>query len=308
MIEIKNCSKAFGKIQAVNKVTMDIGEREVFGLIGSNGAGKSTLLRIMAGIIRQDRGEVLMDEEPVFENERIKEHFFYIPDDAYIPANYNALDMAEFYRCIYPGFQQARFETMMKQFHLDERGKINRFSKGMKKQLLVILGIAAGTKYMLCDETFDGLDPVMRNYVKSLICEEVLDRGASAIITSHSLRELEDVCDQLALLHKGGLGLESDIEHLKTSQFKIQIAFHEEYDRSKFEGIRISHFEKSGSVCNMIVSGDREKIVQKLQEMQPILLDVLPLTLEEVFTYEMETLGYTFHIDELQEEKNHAGA
>ena len=148
----------------------------------------------------------------------------------------------------------------------------------------------------------------MRNYVKSLICEEVLDRGASAIITSHSLRELEDVCDQLALLHKGGLVLESDIEHLKTSQFKIQIAFHEEYDRSKFEGIRISHFEKSGSVCNMIVSGDREKIVQKLQEMQPILLDVLPLTLEEVFTYEMETLGYTFHIDELQEEKNHAGA
>lgn len=119
MIEIKNCSKAFGKIQAVNKVTMDIGGREVFGLIGSNGAGKSTLLRIMAGIIRQDRGEVLMDEEPVFENERVKEHFFYIPDDAYIPANYNALDMAEFYRCIYPRFQQARFETMMKQFHLD---------------------------------------------------------------------------------------------------------------------------------------------------------------------------------------------
>ena len=145
MIEIKNCSKAFGKIQAVNKVTMDIGEREVFGLIGSNGAGKSTLLRIMAGIIRQDRGEVLMDEEPVFENERIKEHFFYIPDDAYIPANYNALDMAEFYRCIYPGFQQTRFETMMKQFHLDGKRKISTFSKGMKKQLLVIMGISAGT-------------------------------------------------------------------------------------------------------------------------------------------------------------------
>lgn len=120
----------------------------------------------MAGIIRQDRGEVLMDEEPVFENERVKEHFFYIPDDAYIPANYNALDMAEFYRCIYPRFQQARFETMMKQFHLDGKRKISTFSKGMKKQLLVILGISTGTKYLFCDETFDGLDPVMRQAVK----------------------------------------------------------------------------------------------------------------------------------------------
>ena len=148
----------------------------------------------------------------------------------------------------------------------------------------------------------------MRRQGWSLLLGDVSERGTTVLVSSHNLRELEDVCDQLALLHKGGLVLESDIEHLKTSQFKIQIAFHEEYDRSKFEGIRISHFEKSGSVCNMIVSGDREKIVQKLQEMQPILLDVLPLTLEEVFTYEMETLGYTFHIDELQEEKNHAGA
>lgn len=200
MIEIKNCSKAFGKIQAVNKVTMDIGEREVFGLIGSNGAGKSTLLRIMAGIIRQDRGEVLMDEEPVFENERIKEHFFYIPDDAYIPANYNALDMAEFYRCIYPGFQQARFETMMKQFHLDGKRKISTFSKGMKKQLLVILGISTGTKYLFCDETFDGLDPVMRQAVKSIFASEIMSREFTPVIASHNLRELEDICDHIGLL------------------------------------------------------------------------------------------------------------
>lgn len=135
---------------------MDIGEREVFGLIGSNGAGKSTLLRIMAGIIRQDRGEVLMDEEPVLKMKGSRT-FFYIPDDAYIPANYNALEMAEFYRCIYPGFQQARFETMMKQFHLDGKRKISTFSKGMKKQLLVILGISTGTKYLFCDETLMAL-------------------------------------------------------------------------------------------------------------------------------------------------------
>lgn len=307
MIEIRNCSKAFGKVQAVNQVSMDIGEHEVFGLIGSNGAGKSTLLRIMAGIICQDSGEVLLDEQPVFENEKIKEQFFYIPDDAYIPANYTASDMTEYYRCFYPGFRQEQFEKLIKQFHLDKKRKISTFSKGMKKQLLVILGICAGTKYLYCDETFDGLDPVMRNFVKKLICEDVLERGASAIITSHSLRELEDICDQLALLHKGGLVLESDIENLKTSQFKIQIAFRGEYDKSKFQGIQVSHYEKSGSVANLIVSGDRDEIVQKLRAMEPILLDVLPLTLEEVFTYEMETLGYTFQIDDLlEEESEHA--
>ena len=124
MIEIRSCSKAFGEVQAVNQVSMDIGEHEVFGLIGSNGAGKSTLLRIMAGIIRQDSGEVLLDEQPVFENEKIKEHFFYIPDDAYIPANYTAVDMAEYYRCFYPGFLQERFEKLIKQFHLDKKGSM----------------------------------------------------------------------------------------------------------------------------------------------------------------------------------------
>ena len=136
----------------------------------------------------------------------------------------------------------------------------------------------------------------MRNFVKSLICEDVLERGVSAIMTSHSLRELEDTCDQLALLHKGGLVLESDIQHLKTEQFKVQIAFAEDYDAARFEEINVRHFEKTGSVSNLIVKGDREATVEKLRAMHPILLDVLPLSLEEVFTYEMETLGYTFDI------------
>ena len=202
MIEIRNCSKAFGKVQAVNQVSMDIGEHEVFGLIGSNGAGKSTLLRIMAGIICQDSGEVLLDEQPVFENEKIKEQFFYIPDDAYIPANYTASDMTEYYRCFYPGFRQEQFEKLIKQFHLDKKRKISTFSKGMKKQLLVILGICAGTKYLYCDETFDGLDPVMRQAVKSLFASEIMNREFTPVIASHNLRELEDICDHIGLLHK----------------------------------------------------------------------------------------------------------
>mgnify|MGYP000730089155 FL=1 len=292
MIEIKNCSKAFGKIQAVNKVTMDIGEREVFGLIGSNGAGKSTLLRIMAGIIRQDRGEVLMDEEPVFENERIKEHFFYIPDDAYIPANYNALDMAEFYRCIYPGFQQTRFETMMKQFHLDGKRKISTFSKGMKKQLLVILGISTGTKYLFCDETFDGLDPVMRQAVKSIFASEIMSREFTPVIASHNLRELEDICDHVGLLHKGGMLLSKDLDDMKLNIHKIQCVLPAGVGSSDLQGIDIIKTEQRGSLLTLTVRGKREEIQTILQAYHPVFFEMIPLSLEEIFISETEVAGY----------------
>ena len=293
MIEIKNCSKAFGKIQAVNKVTMDIGEREGFGLIGSNGAGKSTLLRIMAGIIRQDRGEVLMDEETVFENERIKEHFFYIPDDAYIPANYNALDMAEFYRCIYPGFQQARFETMMKQFHLDGKRKISTFSKGMKKQLLVILGISTGTKYLFCDETFDGLDPVMRQAAKSILAYEVTEREFTPIIASHNLRELEDICDHVGLLHKGGVLLSREIEDMKLHIHKIQCVIPNPLlEEELLRELDVVQHEKRLSLLTIVVRGKKNEIMQKVESKFPLFAEMIPLTLEEIFISETEVAGY----------------
>ena len=292
MIEIKNCSKAFGKIQAVNKVTMDIGEREVFGLIGSNGAGKSTLLRIMAGIIRQDRGEVLMDEEPVFENERIKEHFFYIPDDAYIPANYNALDMAEFYRCIYPRFQQARFETMMKQFHLDGKRKISTFSKGMKKQLLVILGISTGTKYLFCDETFDGLDPVMRQAVKSIFAAEIEDRNMTPVIASHNLRELEDICDHVGLLHKGGILLSKDLDDMKLNIHKIQCVLKEGMTADDLKELQILSQEGRGRLLTLTVRGTKQEAEDIMNRYEPVFFECIPLSLEEIFISETEVAGY----------------
>ena len=292
MIEIKNCSKAFGKIQAVNKVTMDIGGREVFGLIGSNGAGKSTLLRIMAGIIRQDRGEVLMDEEPVFENERVKEHFFYIPDDAYIPANYNALDMAEFYRCIYPRFQQARFETMMKQFHLDGKRKISTFSKGMKKQLLVILGISTGTKYLFCDETFDGLDPVMRQAVKSIFAAEIEDRNMTPVIASHNLRELEDICDHVGLLHKGGILLSKDLDDMKLNIHKIQCVLKEGMTADDLKGLQILSQEGRGRLLTLTVRGTKQEAEDIMNRYEPVFFECIPLSLEEIFISETEVAGY----------------
>ena len=168
MIEIKECTKCFGKIQAVSNLTLEIFDHEVFGLVGTNGAGKSTLLRMLAGILKSDSGEIRIDQETVYENEQTKRHIFYIPDDAYFPANYTPGDLAEYYRTLYPDFKMSRYKTLMQQFHLEELRKINTFSKGMKKQLMTIMGVASGTKYLFCDETFDGLDPVMRQAVKSL--------------------------------------------------------------------------------------------------------------------------------------------
>ena len=304
MIEVKNVVKTFDGFAALNDATISVPTGAVYGLVGPNGAGKSTIIRHLTGIFRQDSGTVRLGGEDVWENAALKAKIAAIPDDWYYFNSAGIGDMMRFYKGFYPNFSTERYEKLREVFELDEKRPIRRFSKGMQKQAAFWLALSAMPDYLILDEPVDGLDPVMRSFVKKLICEDVLERGASAIITSHSLRELEDICDQLALLHKGGLVLESDIENLKTSQFKIQIAFREDYDKSKFDGIQISHYEKSGSVANLIVSGEREDIVQKLRAMDPILLDVLPLSLEEVFTYEMETLGYTFQIDDLIEEEN----
>ncbi len=301
MIEIKNLTKRFQDFTALQNVSCSIGSGCIYGMVGSNGAGKSTFLRTLTGVYQPDDGRVLIDGQPVWDNPMVKRRIAYVPDELYFLSGANLNRMERMYRTIYPDFDPERFSKLCEQLQLPRNKSLGQFSKGMRRQAATILALACRPDYLFFDETFDGLDPVMRNFVKQLICEDVLERGASAIITSHSLRELEDICDQLALLHKGGLVLESDIEDLKTAQFKIQIAFHDEYDKSKFEGIEISHFEKTGSVANMIVGGDRDTIVKKLRAMQPILLDVLPLTLEEIFTYEMETLGYTFQIDEMTE-------
>ena len=169
MIEIKNCSKSFGSVKAADKVSLEIGEREVFGLVGSNGAGKSTLLRMAAGILKPDEGEIQIDGENIYDNEKAKACIFYIPDDSYFPADYTPRDIADFYRCYYPKFDVQRFSKFLRQFHMDDKKRISTFSKGMRKQLLVLLGVSAGTKYLLCDETFDGLDKVMSQGVKSIL-------------------------------------------------------------------------------------------------------------------------------------------
>ena len=299
MIEAQNISKQFDGFWALENVSCRIERGSIYGMVGSNGAGKSTLLRILSGIYRPNSGTVLLDGAPVYENPAAKAKIAFVPDALYFPAGATVARMMAMYRNFHASFDRARCEALCKELNLDLQKPIQTFSKGMKRQCATVLALCTDPEYILFDETFDGLDPVMRNYVKRLICMDVVDRGASAVITSHSLRELEDTCDQLALLHKGGIVFESDIQNLRTTRFKIQIAFagESDYGPERFEGLDIVRFTKHGSVVNMIVKGDRDETVEKLRAMSPAILDVLPLTLEEVFTYEMEALGYSFQLD-----------
>lgn len=299
MIRAELLTKEFDRYKALDDVSCEISEGCIYGMVGSNGAGKSTFLRLLSGIYRPEKGTVMIDDEPVYENPNIKNRIAFVPDDLYFVYNATMRKMAKFYAGVYNDFDMKRFEFLAETFKLDPAKPVSTFSKGMKRQAAIILAVSCRPKYLFLDETFDGLDPVMRTLVKSIICTDVEERKSTAILTSHSLRELEDTCDQLALLHRGGLIFESDISKLKTSLFKVQVAFLDDYGKERFEALEMLHFAKSGSVSNIILRGDKEEVTAFLWKMNPVILDVLPLTLEEVFTYEMEALGYSFNLEEI---------
>lgn len=294
MIKAENLVKKFDDFVALDNVNCEIPRGCIYGMVGSNGAGKSTFLRVLAGIYRKDGGSITIDGEDIYENPSVKSKIVFVPDELYLFGGSNIMRMKQLYKRIYPNFDESRFTMLLDTFKLPKNKAINTFSKGMKRQAATILALSAKPEFLLFDETFDGLDPVMRNFVKSLICNDVVERNVTAIITSHSLRELEDTCDQLVLLHKGGVVLESDVQNLKTSLFKVQIAFSSDFDISLFDGIEIREYNKSGSVANLIVNGDRDEVISRLTALNPVLLDVLPLTLEEVFTHRMQAMGYDF--------------
>lgn len=294
MIKVTNASKHFGKFTALNNMNAEIAEGSIYGLIGSNGAGKSTFLRLITGIYQAEGGTVEIDGENVWNNPEAKKKFLYVPDELFFLPGANMNRMAKMYKDYYPNFDEERYKLLTERFGLNPKANISTFSKGMKRQASTILALSCKPQYLFFDETFDGLDPVMRKLVKDEIVEDVKERNITVVITSHSLRELEDVCNQLTLLHKGGVIFESDVVNLKTSLFKIQVAFDEEYDESKFEGIELINFSKKGRVASFIVRGEKDAVVARLEEMNPLLIDVLHLSLEEVFVYEMEALGYAF--------------
>lgn len=294
MIKVTNASKHFGSFTALNNMNAEIAEGSIYGLIGSNGAGKSTFLRLITGIYQAEGGSVEIDGEPLWNNPKAKKKFLYVPDELFFLPGSNMNRMAKMYKTYYPDFDDERYKILTERFGLDPKASISTFSKGMKRQAATILALSCKPQYLFFDETFDGLDPVMRKLVKDEIMEDVKERKITVVITSHSLRELEDVCDQLTLLHKGGVIFESDVMNLKTALFKVQVAFGEDFGQEKFEGIEMLSFKKQGRVASFIVRGERESVIEKINAMNPLLVDVLHLSLEEVFVYEMEALGYAF--------------
>ena len=294
MIKAEQIRKRFGEKEALSGISCSIPEGSIYGLVGSNGAGKSTLLRILSGVYRPDEGTVLVDGTEVWEKPAAKGQIALVADEVYFPAGATAERMAQLSASMDPEFDRARLKYLMELLQLDPKAQLAGFSKGMKRQAAIALALSRRPKYLILDEAFDGLDPVMRHLMKGLFAEEILDRQMTAVISSHSLRELEDTCDELALMHKGRMILESDIGTLKTNLYKIQAAFSEDFDEKKFEGLNLISFSRSGSVAVLIGKGDSSRAVSMIREMNPLLLDVLPLSLEEVFSCEMETLGYRF--------------
>jgi len=292
MIEVTGLSKRFGQIPALQEVSTSIQKGSIFGLIGSNGAGKSTFLRLLAGIYRPDAGQIFIDGQPVYENDQLKQKIFYISDDQFFFANSNMEEMARYFAVLYKAFSFETFHKLTALFRLDSRRKLNTFSKGMQKQAHIILALACQPQYLFCDETFDGLDPVMRQAVKRLLADAVVEQQLTPIIASHNLRELEDICDHIGLLHQGGIVFERELDSLQSDIHKVQCAFAVPKQREDFVALDIVTLEQRGNLSILVVRGDAAQTTARIQAMQPLYWELLPLTLEEIFITEMEVLGY----------------
>lgn len=292
MIQAVNVTKRFEDILAVDHINAEIKEGNVFGLIGTNGAGKSTFLRMVSGVLKPDEGEITVDGTKVFEAVAAKKKFFYISDDAYYFSNASPEEMMQFYASVYPAFDRARFQKLLKGFDLDIRRKMNTFSKGMKKQVSILLGLCANTEYILCDETFDGLDPVMRQAVKSLFAEDMEERNLTPVIASHNLRELEDICDHVGLLHKGGILLSKELDDMKLNIHKVQCVLEEGMCAEDLAGLDTIKMEKRGRLYTLTVRGGRDEVESLMTGYHPVFYELIPLSLEEIFISETEVVGY----------------
>lgn len=292
MIKIQNLKKLFGEKAALNDISFNIEDGSVFGLIGSNGAGKSTLLRIMSGVFKQDDGRILIDGAEPYENIGIKSQIAFVSDFPYFPAGNTLKSNADYFKALYPQWSDVQYSELLKTFPIQEKQKISAMSKGMQRQTAIILALSCCPKYILFDEIFDGLDPVIRELVKKILIDYVDKTNATVIIASHNLRELEGFCDHIGLLHLGGILFEKDIDGDAINLYKLQFvmeeaAYHEIKDRLNI--VKETH---QGKLTEITVKGEIEKIKQLINSKSPAFLEVLPLTLEELFISEMEAVGY----------------
>ena len=293
MIKIENLVKKYGNVKALDNISLEISEKKVFGLIGTNAAGKSTLLRLISGVMKEDAGSIRVDGLPVYENPAGKMNICFISDYPFFFPNTNAGEMKKYYLSVYSNFDGARFDKLLKDFGLDPKRRVSEYSKGMKKQLAILLGLCTNTKYLLLDEVFDGLDPVVRQGVKSLFAEDMDTRGLTPIIASHNLRELEDICDHVGFLHSGGLLLSEELADMKIGIQKIQCVFEDETEGEKLiEGLEVIDHNKRGRLHTLVVRGEAEMVKEYFKNAPMVFFEVLPLTLEEIFISETEAAGY----------------
>lgn len=292
MIEIKNVTKKFGDLVALDKLNFNVKEGTVFGLVGSNGSGKSTLLRVINGVFQADGGEVLIDGESTFENPAAKGKCYFVSDFPFFYNNSTVNNTAYIYRKLYPNWSEEYYKSLCSTFPIDTNAKIINMSKGMQRQAALILALSTKPKYLFLDEIFDGLDPVIRQLVKRLLITNVTDNNTTVMIASHNLRELEDVCDHVGFLHKGGIVEEKELDDMKLGIHKVQIAFRDSVEESIFEELNIVRKVRQGNLFNLTIRGEQEEFMPILEALNPAFLEILPLTLEEVFINEMEGAGY----------------
>lgn len=292
MIEIKDCCLKLGKDQVLNNISLQIPDGSAYGLLGSNGAGKSTLFRIICGIFKQNSGTVLIDGEVVYDNAKIKEQMFFVNDETIQFSNMTIEEMRRYYKNFYPNFSDETFDKLMDVVGLPKNKKLHTFSKGMKRQAVVICGIASKTKYLLLDESFDGLDPAMRSIVKTMIIDAMIDESLTVIFSSHNLHEIDEFCDKVGLLHNGKVVFDRDLDEVKGDIIKVQAAFDKDISEKDLDEIEVLHMEKNGSIYYIIAKGGSEKIQKAIMKHSPKIYDEIRLTLDEIFIYEMEGLGY----------------
>ncbi len=292
MITITNLTKTFGEVKALDRLNCNINKGSVFGLVGSNGSGKSTLLRILAGVYEANGGTVRIDGRPSFDDQDVKSRVYFISDYPYFFNDSTVENTAALYRRLYPTWDELKYKQLCGIFPISTKAKIINMSKGMQRQAALILALACCPQYLLLDEIFDGLDPVIRQLLKKLLMDDVAARGMTVVIASHNLRELVDICDHVGLLHKGGIVLEKELDEMKLGIHKVQAAFASALPDGAFANIDIIDIQKRGLLYNLVARGDKEELMAKMNALNPVFIEALPLTLEEVFISEMEVAGY----------------
>ena len=294
MISLKNVSKSIDNKKIIDNISLEIPDGSSFALIGSNGAGKSTLLRLISGIYGQNNGEILLDNEKIYDNPSVKEKIFFINDETVQFTGFTLKSLKDYYKSFYSDFSEEIFENLRQRINLPLEKKIGDFSKGMKRQAIVIIGLACRTEYLLMDEAFDGLDPTMRIIIKQMLIDAMIDRQLTTIISSHNLKEINEVCDTACLIHHGKLVFSRDLDSLKSNIHKVQLVFPPDsngmarvYTKQQLEesGLEILHYEQRQSVCYVIAKGDTDTIKSAFASKSPIVMDIIPLTLEEIFIY-----------------------